>query len=260
LRPALESPSDRLSQRRPIIPDPPGRLKYNFIRIGLRMFINCYLRVRLEGVARLPQAPYLLTFSHPNWVDPMAVVAFWPDSTRISILGPKEEDMRIGWRNQLIGWTRMAVPFTPSKRGLLETTRHATAVLKRGDILAVAGEGRLSDDEGRLAPLEEGPAYIALRARMPIVPLAVIGTRWLRFGKRVTLRIGEPLSNEDRRPDRAGVAGLTAELQAAMEGLLEGVVPEPPPGRFGRWFTDVFNERPWLDEQRSGGANARGPD
>jgi 1-acyl-sn-glycerol-3-phosphate acyltransferase len=58
----------------------PGRLKHAFIRTGLRFFIRCYLRVRLEGVHNIPRdRPYLLNFSHPNWVDPLAIVAFWPE-------------------------------------------------------------------------------------------------------------------------------------------------------------------------------------
>ena len=49
-------------------------------------------------------------------------------------------------------------------------------------MLAIAGEGRLSDREGAIVPLQEGAAFFALRARVPIVPLAIIGTRWLHSG------------------------------------------------------------------------------
>ncbi len=234
----------------PAIPEPPGPLKYNFIRYGLRLLTSCYLRVRVEGAERLPEEPYLLNFSHPNWIDPVVIVGFWPQRRWVMIFGPREEDMYAGGRNRLIRWSRMGVPFKPGAKDLLDTTRRALAVFKRGHILAVAGEGRLSDEEGAIVPLEEGPAYLALRAQVPIIPVAVIGTRWLRFGKRVTLRIGDPLPNAGRKADRPTVSALTAELQAAMERLLEGVGGEPAPGPFGRWLTDVFNERPWLEEAR----------
>ena len=68
----------------------------------------------------------------------------------------------------------------------------------------IAGEGRLSDREGRIVPLEDGSAFFALRARVPIVPVAIIGTRWLRFGKRITLRAGAPIPVDD-------LAGRTAK-------------------------------------------------
>ncbi|MDQ3937564.1 MAG: 1-acyl-sn-glycerol-3-phosphate acyltransferase [Chloroflexota bacterium] len=238
-----------MSQSSYPVPEPPGRLRYAFIRYGLRFFVSCYLRVRVEGAQRLPADNYLLNFSHPNWVDPLVLVAFWPDRRYVFIFGPKEHDMAVGARNRLIRWGQLGVPFKPTKRDLLDTTRRATSVLRGGHILAVAGEGRLSDDEGRLAPLEEGAAYLALRAGVPIVPLAIIGTRWLRFGKRVRLRIGEPVETAGRRADREDVARVTAELTSAMAQLVEGVRPEPPPGPFGRWLTDVFNERPWLEKQ-----------
>ncbi|HUG47327.1 MAG TPA: lysophospholipid acyltransferase family protein [Candidatus Limnocylindria bacterium] len=239
----------------------PGPLKYNFIRYGLRVLTSCYLRVRVEGTEHLPPAsagPYLINFSHPNWVDPIVLVGFWPDRRWIMIFGPREEDMGVGGRNRIINWARMGVPFKPSKKGLLETARRAVEVTQRGYVLAVAGEGRLSDEEGAIVPLEDGPAYLALRTRVAIVPVAIIGTRWLRFGKRVTLRIGPALDTAGRPATRGNVAQLTDELTRAMERLLEGVVGEPPPGPFGRWLTDVFNERPWLTEA-AGSPRSPGP-
>jgi 1-acyl-sn-glycerol-3-phosphate acyltransferase len=235
------SQSSRLKQ--------PNRFKHAFIRIGLRFFISCYLRVRLEGERNIPNdRPYLLNFSHPNWVDPMLLVAFWPEPPLVYVFGPREEDMGTGGRNRLIHWSDLSVPFKPSKADLLDTTRRTVAVLNAGNVLSIAGEGRLSDREGAIVPLQDGAAYFALRARVPILPVAIIGTRWLRFGKNVTLRAGKPLEVTGLRANREGVIELTNQLQTAMEDLLTDVVEEPPPGPFGRWLTDIFNERPWLTD------------
>ena len=59
--------------------------------------------------------------------------------------------------------------------------------------------GRSSD--GVLHPFKEGGAYIAIKAQVPLLPIALIGTRSvLAMGsavfhpfQRVTLRIGDPL-------------------------------------------------------------------
>jgi 1-acyl-sn-glycerol-3-phosphate acyltransferase len=234
-------------------PERPSRLKHAFIRYGLRLFLGAYLRIRVENAELLPERDsFLVNFSHPNWVDPLAIVAYWPDDRLVYVFGPREPDMQVGARNTIIRWARVAVPFKPGARDLIDTAKRALAVLRQ-NILVVAGEGRLSDEEGAIVPLEEGPAYMALRAQVPIVPLAVIGTRWLRFGKRVTLRFGPPVETAGRRADRESIRALTGELTVAMERLLEGVVGEPPPGRFGRWLTDVFNERPWLEGEDSAG-------
>ena len=247
----LSSPG--LSQSSPPAPERrverAGPFKHAFIRYGIRFFVRCYLRVRLTGLERLPRVPYLLCFNHPNWVDPFLLAAFWPEPPRLYIFGPKEEDLHVGWKNRVIGWSHMAVPFKPSKSDLIDTTRRAVAVLKRGDILAIAGEGRLSEREGAIVPLQEGAAFFALRGRVPIVPLGIIGTRWLHFGKRVTLRVGEPISTEGMRADRQGLAAVTGRITASMDELLAGVKDDEPPGPFGRWLTDVFNERPWLNDR-----------
>lgn len=254
-----EKPSPRSEPGAKFRPSPPGLLRRSFLRYGIRFFVGCYLRVRHEGFDTLPDAPYLLNFSHPSWVDPFLLASHWPLEHPVFIFGPKEEDMTSGWRNALIRWSHMAVPFRPSKTDLLDTTRRATGVLKAGYVLAVAGEGRLSDREGAIVPLQEGSAFFALRAGVPVVPMAIIGTRWLRFGKRVTMKVGPVVELRGRRPDREGVAALTVELQSAMERLLVGVHDEPPPGPVGRFITDVFNERPWLNEQSAADAPGTAP-
>jgi 1-acyl-sn-glycerol-3-phosphate acyltransferase len=241
-------------------PRPPGRLKRGFLRYAIRFFVGCYLRVRHEGFETLPDPPYLLVFSHPSWVDPFLLASHYRADHTVFIFGPKEEDMNTGWKNSLIRWSQMAVPFRPSKTDLIDTTRRATSVLKAGYVLALAGEGRLSDRDGAIVPLQDGAAFFALRAGSPVVPMVIAGTHWLRFGKRVTMRVGPVVDLAGRRPDREGVASLTAELQSAIERLLVGVKDEPPPGPFGRWMTDVLAERPWLTEASSDGAPPPAPE
>jgi 1-acyl-sn-glycerol-3-phosphate acyltransferase len=246
-----------LSQSSLPAPEPAGLLKRTFIRYGIRVLAACYLRVRLEGSERVPAAPpYVLCFNHPNWVDPFLVVGWWPKRHRMFIFGPREENMRVGWRNRLIAWARLAVPFKPSRTNLIDTTRRATGVLQAGYVLAIAGEGRLSDREGEIVPLQDGAAFFALRGRVPIIPVAVIGTRWLRFGKRIRLVVGQPIELGHRRANRAGMTSVGAELTAAMEELLAGVEDELPPGPVGRWLTEVFADRPWLKENPAGDDDA----
>jgi 1-acyl-sn-glycerol-3-phosphate acyltransferase len=243
------SPAPEAAQPAKFAPIPPGRLKRAFLHYGIRFFVGCYVRVRHEGYGTLPDPPYLLAFSHPSWIDPFLLASHWPMEQTLFIFGPKEEDMSTGFRNALIRWSHMAVPFRPSKTDLIDTTRRATSVLKAGYVLALAGEGRLSDREGAIVPLEQGAAFFALRAGVPIVPMAIIGARWLRFGGTITMRVGPAIELHGRRADRDGIASLTAETQSAIEQLLVGVKEVPPPGRFGRWMTDALAERPWLKER-----------
>ena len=56
-------------------------------------------------------------------------------------------------------------------------------------------------------PLDEGAAFFALRSGVPLVPVAINGTSWLAFGRRIRVRVGEPIADRGR-PTREAVAEL----------------------------------------------------
>ena len=151
--------------------------------------------------------------------------------------------MRAGGRNRVMLWTGSAIPYKPGKNDLLEATRRVGAVIAEGGIVAIAGEGRIGAIEGRLLPLNDGPAYFALRSRVPLVPIAINGTSWLPFGGRVRVRIGEPIVGAGR-PDRAAVTAMTASLSARLQAMLRDAAEPERKGRLGCWMTERFNEWP----------------
>ena len=107
-----------------------------------------------------------------------------------------------------MSWTRTTVSYRPGKNNLLEATRRVGAVIASGGVLAIAGEGRIHASERELLPLEEGPAYFALRSGVPLVPIAISGTSWLRLGRRIRVAVGEPLP-ANGRASREAVDDLT---------------------------------------------------
>lgn len=228
----------------------PDRIRYHAVRLVLRAFTSAYVRTRVTGVERIPRSgPYIICFNHPSWLDPIFFAAYWPDRDRdLYIFGPREQDMSEGVRNAIITWTRRGVPFQPRAQDIIDTTRRAVGVLKSGACLAIAGEGRLSDHEGQILPLETGLAHFAKLARAPILPVAVIGTRWISFGSRVTLSVGQAVDPADYGGGKAGARAMTDEVEVRLQALLEGVQDRDPPGWFGRTLSEAFNDRPWLDE------------
>jgi len=236
----------------------PGAVRYHAVRLVLKAVTSAYVRTRVLDAGRIPhEGPYIICFNHPSWLDPVFFAAHWPDRERkLYIFGPRERDMSKGLRNHLITWTRRGVPFKPEAADVMDATRRAVAVLKDGDCMAIAGEGRLSDHEGEILPLETGLAHFARLADAPILPVAVVGTRWVSFGSDVTIKVGRAVHPGDYPGGRPGARAMTDAVELELRGLLRGVVDRDPPGWFGRTVSEAFNDRPWLEEEAGPEADA----
>lgn len=218
-------------------------IRYWSTKLAVAAVARAYLRVRVEGLDRLPPGPSLLCANHASWADPFVLMAALPGRPTLYWFGPKESDMSRGARNRIIVWTGSAVPYKPAKTDLREATRRVAAVFDAGGRLLIFGEGRIHALEGELLPLAEGATFFAMRSGVPIVPIAIGGTSWLAFGRTVRVRIGEPLVPEGR-PTREAVDHLTARLWCRLFQLVRDDPVRPPPGRFGRWLTGLFDEWP----------------
>jgi 1-acyl-sn-glycerol-3-phosphate acyltransferase len=97
-------------------------------------------------------------------------------------------------------------------------------------LIAARGASVLNFPEGGrsaegLHEFKEGPAYIAIKAGVPVVPVAIVGLRellpmgsmHLRSGH-VVVRVGDPIATKDMQiSDRAP---LTAQLHEEVARLL----------------------------------------
>jgi 1-acyl-sn-glycerol-3-phosphate acyltransferase len=231
-------------------------VRYAIVRTVIGTAARLLFRMRLVGRDRIPAGPALYCFNHLGWLDPIAIITTFPSTLRIYFYGPKETDLRHGIRNRIILWSGIAVPFRPAKDDLLTSVRRAEAVFESGGILAIAAEGEIHVHEGDLLPFHEGAAYLALRARVPIVPVAITGTSWVGIRRTITVRIGEPIATGPR-PTRTTVAEYTTLTWHAIREMVADDRDLPIPGRFGRWFTDVFND--WGPGGREAAATRVGP-
>ncbi len=231
--------------------------RFQLVRVVLAIVVRLILRVRVEGRANVATGPAIYCFNHLNWTDPLILLTVLPARPKLAMFGPREADMRTGARNRLIMWAGFGIPYRPEKNDLIETTRRVGRVLADNWVIVIAGEGRIHRGERELLPLADGTAYFALRAGVPIIPVAINGTSWLGFRRVVRVRVGEPIP-AGGRADRERVDALTARTAAALLAMVADFPDRTTPGPFGRWLTELFNEWPEGSRPAQGSGDAAG--
>jgi 1-acyl-sn-glycerol-3-phosphate acyltransferase len=228
-----------------------------FSRMLAHSIVRTWFRVTVVHPERFLAEPALYAFNHLSWIDTALMISVFPKQPRLYMYGPKQADIHDGGRNRFMWWTGIPVPFSPYKSDMLTSVKRAQAVFDSGGVLAIAPEGTIHVHEGDLMPFEEGAAYLAIRAGVPIVPVAITGTSWARFRAPVLVRRGEPIQPEGR-PTREAVARYTALTWHALKSMVAEDRDPPRPGFIGRWFTDWFND--WGPGGRAAATLRRGPD
>ena len=102
----------------------------------------------------------------------------------------------------VLGWVLRTAGFVPVHRGDRERSfaavDEAAAALARGYDFLVFGEGTRSRD-GSLLPFKKGPFVMAIKAAVPVVPVAVSGTEALQPKGSFRIRRGNAAVSETSR-------------------------------------------------------------
>jgi len=114
---------------------------------------------------------------------------------------------------------------TENPHATLTSLGGAVKALRAGMPLVVFPEGGRTSD-GELRPFLSGAAYLAIRAQVPLVPIALKGVYDLLpththhfYPGELTLQIGEPIETKGMTVRQNGA--LTERLREAMEAMLE---------------------------------------
>jgi 1-acyl-sn-glycerol-3-phosphate acyltransferase len=162
------------------------------VRLGLRL---AFCRLSVEGLERLPRAgPFLLVANHASYADVPALMALLPLSF---LFLSKREALRypvIGTYLRRCG--HLTVDRFDVQRSLADASDVRRAV-EEGRSVLLFPEATFTAEDG-LRPFRMGAFKIAAEAGVPVVPLALRGTRrvlrdlgWPRPGP-IHLWIGEP--------------------------------------------------------------------
>jgi len=177
----------------------------------------------VEGVENVPsQGPAILMINHISFIDPFVVLNVLP---RTIVPMAKIEV----YSYPVVGIFPRIYGVIPVQREEIDrrAVQGAMDVLQAGEIILVAPEAHRSP---QLRQGKEGIAYLATRANVPIVPVAIDGTigfpafrlssRWREPG--ASVRFGEPFrfSSQGQRADREMLRMMTDEALYLLAAML----------------------------------------
>jgi 1-acyl-sn-glycerol-3-phosphate acyltransferase len=217
--------------------DKHGRLQQRIARLwGRASVFFAGARVQVIGLENVPAAILsrkhapaghacaVFAANHTSYMDTPVIFANLPFQFRI--LAKKEL-----WGIPFIGWylSRSGqLPIdTANPRATLSSLGAAARTLRAGLSVFVFPEGARTPDRN-LKPFLNGAAFLALRAQVPLVPIALIGvydllpihTRHL-YPSRTPIKLvfGVPIPTAGRSPRES--ESLTDELRQAIQSLID---------------------------------------
>lgn len=224
-------------------------LKYVLLGPLLRLVF----RPRIEGLEHVPASgPAIVAGNHLSFADHFLMPAVL--KRRITFLAKAEYFTGPGVRGRLTAFFFRSAGQIPVDRSGKEAgqaaIREGLGVLGRGELLGIYPEGTRSHD-GRLYKGKVGVAVMALRAGVPVIPCAMIGTfeaqppgKVIPNIHPVVIRFGKPLEFSRY----AGMENKKAVLRAITDEIMYAVL--------------TLSEQEYVDEYaavvKAGGAAAKG--
>ena len=145
---------------------------------GVRVQVHGLERVRRDGV-------YLFVSNHQSIYDTPILWASLPFQLRIIAKASLGRFPVLGWHLRYTGHL-----LVDRARTGQATMRRVADLMKHGHSLSVYAEGTRSSD-GRVAPFKAGLFLTAVEASLPVVPVAVIGSRHVMLKGRLMTCPGE---------------------------------------------------------------------
>lgn len=198
-----------------------GKLQHRIAQRWARVLVHASgARLTILHPERLKPQLAVYTCNHLSYMDTPVLFGSLPFQFRIVA----RHDL---WKLPFVGWHLNRSGQVPvnvdNPRASIASLSSAVRTLKAGMPLVIFPEGGRSRD-GHIAPFLNGPAFMAIRAQVPLIPMALIGTHELlpiHTGEihpvPVQLVIGDPIPTTGL--NMKDVDALTRQLMDTIASL-----------------------------------------
>jgi len=194
---------------KPVDTSKPSKV-YSVVLAVAKVLLRTILPVKYHGLEQISdlKAPYILMANHTTMLDPFMMAVAIPQY-QIRFIGKKEL-----WKIKPFAWFANSIRAIPVDRHNtdMEAMRACMRVTREGHVLGIFPEGT-RHHAGLMTELESGVAMIALRSRVPLVPVYIAGK--LGLFRTLHVYVGKPIVMDDLREQ-----GINTETCKALLGRI----------------------------------------
>ncbi|MGH9514083.1 MAG: lysophospholipid acyltransferase family protein [Terriglobales bacterium] len=209
--------------------DKEGRILHGFARNWSKLIMKTILSpVRITGLEKIDTSrTYVYAVNHASALDIPALYASLPFQFRIVHKKELLSYPVIGWHLKRSGQVCVDQQNPSHSVGQIKS---AVRTLKNGMPLVIFPEGGRTAD-GRIQPFLAGAFFMAIKANVDIVPIALVGTYELLpmdtfhiKSRPLQMRVGNPIPTSGL--SLRNLEGLSARVQQEVQDLYDGAAQE----------------------------------
>lgn len=175
---------------------------FRFLQITVVPLLHLLFRIRVEGQLNIPTGRnYVLIANHLNWLDSFLILATFPIEPKVHFLGETLGLVRHKVQWALVKSVGGFIPVNRRAHPDLVLFQHVNRCLQAGGVVAIYPEGNYGPSEGELMPFKKGFAHFAIDNHVPVLPVALSGTKDLWLRKPVRMIIGTPIETPGETVD-----------------------------------------------------------
>ena len=191
-----------------------GCVRYSFMAL-----FNLRLKVEEFGKENLPKkGGYVLCSNHVHWMDPIVYVC----ENKRKVYAIAKEEL---FSNPFKAWVMRRLALIPVKRDARSNNNDSIEEdvykLKKGELVLIYPEGTRFGLKKGIKP-KKGAALMALEARVPIIPMAIVGS----FKPNTKMRVifDKPMDISEYYPkegERVNLRNLVTVTNKVMDRIVE---------------------------------------